>query len=347
MVAQFPGSHNTFVPDHAASNKLVVDFSRNPNRFAVNKYTQIVPVKKTVGYYLEMTVEERGRILNTDLSDFAWPDGKDAPEDFDGTEAFEFKAFRTERYKYGFRLGDLTIDQSSWDITAQHAGIKAQQAMTARTQLAVTALTTSGNYASSHRSAVASISGNTGTWAASTTARQDIKRSLNHAANQILLDTLAAVDVNDLIVVVNPTLARAMSECQEIVDHIKGSPDALAQVRGELPGRNAMFGLPDQLYGFPICVEATAKVTTRKGASSTTKAYVLGDSTAFMTARPGGLEGLYGAPSFSTCSIFMLEEMTVETKHDDDNRVTKGRVVENYDVVMTAPVSGFLFTSAQ
>jgi hypothetical protein len=42
--------------------------------------------------------------------------------------------------------------------------------------------------------------------------------------------------------------------------------------------------------------------------------------------------------------MFMLEEMTVETRQDPDNRLTKGRVVEDYATVMTAPVSGFLFT---
>jgi hypothetical protein len=38
--------------------------------------------------------------------------------------------------------------------------------------------------------------------------------------------------------------------------------------------------------------------------------------------------------------------MTVETLNDRDNRLTDIRVVENFDVVLTAPISGFLFTSA-
>lgn len=345
MVAQFPSAQNTFVKDHAASGNLVVDFSRNPKKFAVNNYTQIVPVDKVAGYYLEMTVEEAGRIINTDLSDFDWPDGAQAPADYDGTESFEWKDFRCNRKKFGFTLGDLTIDQASWDVVAQHSAIKAQQAMTARTQSAITALTTSGNYDASHTSAVASITGNTGTWSASTTARQDIKRSLNYAADLILRDTLAAVDVNDLMIVMSPGCAKDIALSQEVVDHIKGSPDALAQIRGELPNDNAIFGLPAKLYGFPVIVEKSVKVTSRKGATKASS-YILGDATPFMCARPGGLEGLYGAPSFSTCSMFIQEEMTTETKHDDDNRLTNGRVVETYDTVMTAPVTGFLFTSA-
>jgi hypothetical protein len=345
MVVQFPAASNVYVADHEASGRMTVDFSRNVNDFAVNTYTQLQPVTKTTGYYREVTIEEAGRLLNTNLSNFAWADGAPAPEGWDGTESFQWLAYRAERYQFAVSLGDLTIDQASWDIRNEYAAKKSQQAMTARTQLAITALTTAGNYAATHTASVAAISGNTGTWAASTTARQDIKRSLNHAANIILQDTLAGIDVNDLVLVMSPGCAKEMSECQEIVDHIKGSPDALAQVRGELPGKNAIYGLPDKLYGFPIVIEKTVKTTSRKGATKATS-FVLPDATPFMCARPGGLVGVFGAPSFSTCVVFMYEEMTVETLRDEKDRRTLLRVVENYDVVMTAPVSGFLFTSA-
>jgi hypothetical protein len=346
MVAQFPGSHNVFVRDHESSGRLVVDFSRNVKDFALNSYCQLQPAKKVAGYYREVTVEEAGRILNTDLAEFAWHDGTPAPNGYHGTESFEFKDFRCDRYTFGVTLGDLTIDQASWDIVNEYQAKKAQQAMTARTQAAITELTASGNYDATHTSAVSSISGNTGNWADSTVARQDIKRSLNFAADLILKDTLAAVDVNDLMIVINPTLAKDMAISQEMVDHIKGSPDALAQIRGELPGRNAIFGLPDKIYGFPVVVEKTVKVTTFKGASSTSKSYVLPSATPFMCARPGGLEGKFGAPTFSTCVIFMLEEMTTETLRKPEDRLTQVRVVENYDAKVVAPVSGFLFTGA-
>jgi len=86
-------------------------------------------------------------------------------------------------------------------------------------------------------------------------------------------------------------------------------------------------------------------VTSRKGATKATS-YVLAADTPVIVARPGSLEGVEGAPSFSTISIFSYEEMTVESKYDADNRKHKGRVVDDYGVVMTAPVTGFLFTGA-
>lgn len=348
MTVQYAAGQNTFVPNAEASGRLRIDFSRNVKDFALNRYAQIVPAKKTYGYYLNCTVEEAGRIINSDLAEFSWPDGADAPEDHDGTESFDWRDFRCERFKYGFRMGFQASDQADWDINDQHMNIKAQQAMTGRTLKAVTTLLTTGNYDSTHTSDIfgGSISGTSGKWDASTTARQDIKRSLNHAANLIMKDTLAAVNPEQLHLVLSPTLAIQMSQCQEIVDHIKGSPDALAQIRGDLPGKNVLFGLPDHLYGFPVEVEKTVRVSSRKGATRSAD-YVFTSTKAALISRVGGLEGKYGGPSFSTLTVFVYDkdDMTVETRRDEDNRVTKGRIVDNFVAKLTAPVSGFLFTN--
>lgn len=345
MAAAYPSAANVFVRDHAASGKMVVDFARNIKEFAVNQYMQIVPVKKTEGLYLKMTVEEAGRIQATDGANFLWADGQPAPEGNDGLESHEYLPYRTVRRAFPFLLGDLTIDQATWNILAQHSSIKSRQAMTMRTQLGISAMTDSSNYDSTHYVDVTAISGNTGAWNESTAARQDIKRSLNYAAELILKDTLNGVKLDDLMVVIGPNLAAGMAECQEIVDYLKHSPDALAQVRGELPGKNVLFGLPDKLYGYPICVEATYKVTTKKGAT-TARSAVLSSNTPFMCSRPGGLVGVADAPNFSTGVLFVQEEMTVETLRDAPNRRTLGRVVENLAPAVVAPASGVLFTGA-
>jgi hypothetical protein len=345
MPAVYPSASNVFVRDHDASNKMVIDFARNIKSFAVNRYMQIIPVKKIAGYYLEMTIEEAGRIQFTDLKNFVWYDGQAAPEGLDGTESFQYKEFTCVRYAYPFQLGDLTVDQASWDILAQHASIKARQAMTARTQLAVGVMTTTGNYDASHVLDVTTIAGNTGNWAQSTTARQDIKRSLNTAAELILDDTLAAVEPADFILVISSSLAAEIAQSQELVDYIKGSPDAYAQIRGELPNRNAFYGIPEKIYGFTVEVEATRKVTTRKG-QTTSRSQVLAKGTPFLCSRPGGLVGVADAPNFSTGVIFAQEEMTTETLRDAPNRRTTGRVVENLVSKVVAPASGILFTSA-
>lgn len=347
MAGVLPGGNNTFVPSHEASGKLCVDYSRNVKKFAINEYSQIVKAPKSVGYYMKATIDEGGRVIDDDANDSLWMDGENAPGGRDGTSEHEYKAFSTERRVFTFTLGDKGIEQATWDIVAQHAQRKAQQAMTVRTMKAVKAITTTGNHIASHVLDVTAMSGNTGTWAASTSARQDIHRSLDVARDLILDDTLAAVDIDDLYLVINSTLARQLAESQEIVDYIKGSPEALAQVRGELKGsnQNGEFGLPSKLYGLNLKVEKTRRVTTRKRATRAVT-QVLPTATPFITARPGGLSGTYGAPSFSALTCFMYEEMTAETKKDKDNRRTSGRVVEDYIFLLTAPEAAIMFQNA-
>ena len=121
MAAVYPGPQNVFVRAHEHSNKMVIDFARNIKKFAVNRYTQVVPTEKVGGYFLEMTIEEAGRIISSDLRNFMWFDGAPAPEGVDGRESFEYKPFSTIRYAYPFFLGDLTINQASWNILDQHS----------------------------------------------------------------------------------------------------------------------------------------------------------------------------------------------------------------------------------
>lgn len=347
-MAVFPGQSNAYVPE--LTDKLVVDFSRNIKKFPLNQYVQIVPTDKQTGYYLEITREEAGRLTNSDLRNFLWPDGHDSPAHHNEMESFNFKPYRTKRYNFGFRAGYLATQQAQWNLRAHNAGIKAEQAMRGRTQMVITKAVTSGSYDASHVSAVAggSIPGTSGKWDESTTARKDIKRSLDYAVEKIITDTLNGVDQEDLILVVSMGCARKISLAQEIVDMLKHSPHALAEVRGELPNRNVMFGLPSKLYGLTVVVENTVKTTTRKGASTVTKSPILADTTPFICSRVGGLasERADGSPSFSTHSLFMKEEMTVEEFDDPENRRVKNRVVEDYEAQVTAPVAGFLFTGA-
>lgn len=344
MPTSAPGQYGTFIPDHAATQGLVVDFSRNPSEFALAEWAQYVPVTKTEGRYVDMTVEQAGRILNTDGADFLWPDEGEAPTGYGNLETFSWSSYVTNRYAFPFRMGELAAEQASWDVLAHHARYSAQRCMTWRTQAAVTVATTSGNYAAANTSAVSSISGVTGKWDVSTTARKDIKRSFDHAAEIVLKGTLGAVKPEDMMIVMSPGCAKKIATSQEIVDHVKGSPSAEKELTKTLSRANR-FGLPEDLYGYKIVIEDAVKVTSRKGATKATS-YVLPDATPFMCSRVGGLEGLEGAPSFSTISIFMKEEMTVESKHDRDNRRHLGRCVDDFAAKGTAFISGFLFTAA-
>lgn len=352
------GAPNTYVPSTEATHNLIVDFSRNVQSFALNKWLHIVPVTKMVGLYTRMTVEEAGRLLSATGLNRLWLLGNDAPEHRGETEKFAFPTYRTNRYNFGFRIPKETAEEAAWDILAQHGRIIAQQAMTLRTQNAVTLVTTVGNWPAANTidvDSIPSMASSPAQWDVSTTARLSIKKAIRYGLQVIQKETLGGIKLGDVKLLVGPELAGAMAESQEIADFVKGSPDAIRYLKNEL-GPNAMYGLPQYLYGVEIIIEDAVKTASRKGASSITKEYVMGGDKACLLYRAGGSggksggnDGLVGpedsnaAPTFSTVTCFMKEEMTVETKYDDGNRVHKSRIVENYDIELTAPVSGFLF----
>lgn len=341
-VAAFPSAYNVYVPDTEATGNLRVEFSRNEKKFPLNQYIQIVPVKATTGLYWEATNEEAGRVLTDALH--AWPDGAPSPTGAGQTESFRTLDYRCTRYAYPVTLGDMTIEQASWDISASHLRIEMQKAMTLRTRQALSILTTSGNYASTHTSTVASICGSNETWATATSSNKNIQKSIHTALNVIEADTLSAVDVNDFVLVISPALALKMAASGEIADYLKSSPYASPVLKGDWAGPDTR-GLPERLYGVKVVIENSAQTTSRRGATAA-KSYIMGNASAALIARPGSLEGVNG-PNYSTVTMFSYEDMVTEKLNDAVNRRTLIRVTDNFDMKITAPVSGYLFTTCQ
>lgn len=338
-----PGSVNTYVPDHDATGNLIVSFSRNPNKFPLAKYAQYRPVKKTTGLYLRIKAEECGRILNSNLADYVWADGQDAPKRPE-TEEFRYEDYRTKRYAYPWQLGDKAMEEADWPVDNVNERVCAQKSMTARTLKVLTAMQTTGNWDATHVSDVSSIETNSGSWEDSTSARQDIKRSITYAVELIAKDTFSVVEIADLNLVMNPLTARRIGTSQEIVEFVKQQSSAPGILSHTDAWILEQYGLPARLYGLPIVIEDTVRVSTRRGASTQTKSYPLANGEAFVLARPGSIEAAGGnGPSFSTVTCFLKEEMTTWRKNDPDNRRTDGRVVDDFDCVMTAPVSGYWF----
>lgn len=343
-VAAFPSAYNTFVPDTESTGNLRVEFSRNPNDFRLNQYAQIVPCDKLTGLYQVTTTEEAGRIGN--MNEYLFPDGGVRPLGEGHSESFRYDDYRMKRYNYSVPLGDMTAQQASWDVIAQHLRFYAQKAMTARTYAAVTALTTTGNYTASHTSDVTSLNGASGTWAAATTSNLNIKRCINYGINQIEKDTLSAVDPSKLMLVISPEMAEKMAESGEISDYVKNSPYSGPVITGEWAGADQR-GLPATLYGVKVVIENTAYTTSRRGATAA-RSYVMGNASAALVARVGSLESTMG-PTFSSLTMFVHREydMLVEKVDDRQNKRTVAAVVDAFDVKLTSPASSFLFTGCQ
>jgi hypothetical protein len=344
MPAQFPGQFNTYVPNTESSKNLVADFSRNPEDFALPQYVQYIPVDKNKGFYTEMTVEMAGRIVNP--HDSRWADGDYQPRLTGSTEKFEFKPYQAQRHIYGFEIGEMAADQASWDILAQLARHAAQRAMTNRTLDLITFASNTSNYLSaSHVFNVASAPITlAGRLDAALSTNMDIKKTLDYCAEFIHIQTLGAVTQDQIMFVMNPTTARALSNTQELRDTVKQSPMAQQLIEAQL-GPWTQWGLPGELYGYKIIIENTVRVSTKKGAT-TSKDFVLGDGNILVMSRPGGLEGVEGAPSFSSYTAFIKDEMIVEQKHDQDNKLYTGRVIDTFDFRQTAPLASMIITNA-
>jgi hypothetical protein len=345
MTAAMPGQYNAYVPSHEATGKMVVDYARNEKRFTVNKWTKTVKVDKTHGLYRLEDFSQRSYIADTNGKNALWPDGQVAPTFRDNVMAGEWKNYFCQRYALGWTLGDMSIDQASWDLVAQHSSMVAQQHMILRTVQAAAIAQNSSNYAAANVLDVgAGGAGNTGRWDVSTTARTDIKRSIDAGVTALLDATYAAIELDDLYLVMNDETARKISVTQEIVDYIKGSPDAMAYIKGEMVKNNPNFNfnLPPKLYGVNLVIDDTRYTSAaRRATRSATRA--LNSDKPFLIARPGGLEGLAGAPNFSFLTNFVYEEMNVETMKDKNNRLTSGRVVDTRAFEVTAQQAGVLF----
>lgn len=349
----FPGATNVFIPstNREADGRLIVGFSRNKEKFSLPRYCQYTKVDAPAFYWMRIANQEQARVVNT--QDFMWPDGMNRPQQNRDTEAFAFVPARTERYDYGFTIGQKTVKYASWPIKEQHAQIKAQQAMTARTIRALAVLTTAANWNASgtydptgdlsanHTSATATALGVGGSVYSGTSTDPRLKKALDTIAVSVTLDTSAAVgDEPDVFkFLINPTTARKLSESAEVHDYLKSSPDALNELKtGQSP--NAKYGLPRYVYGYECVVDPTVRVTTRVGATLA-RSFCVADNALVFLSRVGGLEGVYGAPSFSTLTSFQLEEFTIETFDDPKNRLTEGHVVEDTVEVLTCPASGW------
>lgn len=330
------GGLNTYVPstNALATGALQVEFTRAVNTFPITKYAQIVPVNQMTGYYLRLNSDDNVRV--TDVNEFVWPLGNDRP--VGKMNEHDFVSFTCQRFAYPFYIPNETVKQAAWDVVAQHARAKAQLAMTSRSMRTATALTTSatfnavGNYYATGNA----ISG--GAWTTSTT--NVIQKGIQTALQRISLATGGAVrGETDVMLVISPTVANLLSQTSEVRDYVKNYPAALPFLQGA--ETFAKYGLPPNLFGVQVVVDDSVKVTTRKGAASTTRSFVYGNSAVFVS-RPGGLVGVEGSTSFATCQIFAFEDMTVENWDDPKDRRIEGRVIDNSTSEVVAPVSGVL-----
>lgn len=350
-MATFPGGSNTFVPSWDASGKLQVEFSRNPKSFAINDYVGLRTAKKETGYYMKVTPEEAARVV--DLADYVWPDGaagsRPGGQTNDNLEQFEWTDFRCTRYKYDYPIGYLAAEQADFDVLAMHGRIMAQKAMTLRSITALSTLTNSANWGNNTATATA-LGG--GLWDSSSATNQYILKTILEVNTRINKATLGVVRPGHLRLIINPILAARIRANAEIIDFIKQQGNA-----GEMLKGTSFFqkwGLPEYLYGIKLVIDDTVRISTRRNKSvESTKDYALATNQAVVVALTQDVDGETvrkpepgdGVATFDTITLFMKEDMTVESRDNPNDRRHEARIIDHFGCEMTAPATGFLITS--
>ena len=339
----YAGQLNTYAPLLELSGNLMIAFSRNVETFPLNKYISYTPTRLPFGEYLYFNPLDLGRVRNGQHG-AKWSPGNLRPQGFNNTLGFEARAFRAQRYAFNTSLDSLAVDVANWPIQKSHTEALGQEAMTHRTYQVNLAQTTAGNYPSTHVVASGTLASAPagGPLDGGSTSDPRILRALQNAALVIQADSAGRVKQGDLIAVVNAKTASKLARSRELREYIMQSSDARDQITGKNAGYNSRYGLPNTLYTFNVVVEDTFYNPNTRGAAGEADLPTFPDDTIWIGVRKGGLDSAEGAASYSTIHCFMYEDMTVESKSDEWNRVLHLGVVDFFDTKVTAPVTGFL-----
>lgn len=351
--------YNGYLPQ--ASNQ-VIEYIRTPSEFALNRYAQYVEAPAPVFTWPYVDPDQPVRIVNE--AEFAWEDGAPRPSGNANLLSYKWIPARAFRRSYPWALGDQAIEFTkkftNMDPKAQQAGQVASQAMTNRTNRVVSMLETAANWSGNTATATA-LNGGAGKW---NTASDDptqaqylaIKKSLLGAALVVTLGTNARVRIKNMKLVLSPGAAVIMSETGEIYNYIKyGVSGGLAPQEGTDRDMSELWGLPPKLYGIDLEVEDSPIVTVYANANGTVASIVTGtggrnwiksNTTAFLLSRVGGIDGAYGAPSFSTVQVYFVgPQMAAYEFHDAKDRRVTGFIDEQFLEVLAAPAAGYLITA--
>lgn len=351
MAFILPGPASVQIP--AAVPGLRIEYSRNPDKFHVNRVIQRIFSEKVVGKYLRIDVDEGMRLPDASTRE-TWPDGVRRPAPFKATH--EFPTYTMKRYSDNFDMGSLTIDQATWPIVQSHSAMAASKAMVRKTRIMEALVTDTTNGVQFF-----DIAGTVGgTWAAADTANQYILQTKNHAVGLIQDATNGQVREEEIICMMAKSTADVIGESPEYQDWLKRTAgqvtfDALRRSSGMHPS-----GIVSQggLYGIPVAVFDERMVTSPVGATKASRQYFSGlgiiDSKdvfkpAVFCVRQGGIDGAnvsmddearaVNAATFSSILEIWKEDMTVEAKTEAFHRITEAAVTTHYDVVLGTPTT--------
>jgi hypothetical protein len=333
---------------------IAVAYVRNPDEFALNRYVTYTESPQPTGLFTVLDPDQPVRIASK--AQFRWAPGTicPSPEGIGNTGNFLEVEYRCERFAYPY-----TIDQASLDnvdlFKAKPFFDKTilEQCMTDRTDDCIALLENPTNWGSNTASAN-TLNGGRGNWASASNDPASpnylaIKRTILAVLAAINLATSAKVRPKDMRCVVSPLLAIAMAETSEIQDYLSRNEQSYNVLTGDKPSVNAMWGIPDSLYGVEFVIEDATIVREPQNSAGTpatvNRMYIKPQSTAIFLSRKDGLDSAFGKKPYSTITMPWFKDLLrVDAEAMSWERIYRARVVDYRSFVLTAPAAGYLCT---
>lgn len=342
MPGQMPNGVNTLIPLFEASGHLQIKFSRNPKSFKLNTYTAQIAAPQARGAYLEFNPNDTIRLQ----SSHKWAYGTPASAGFENQQGFTQRNFFTQRYQFATTLDKFAVDIGSFDVQKVHSENLALKAMINRTNVSLATITNTANYGANTATATA-LAG--GFLDGGTTADPRLAKALYAAAAAIQKATAGRAGLAGARfgVLLSPNTATRLSVSREIREYVMQNPESLKLVTGENESfmDSASYMMPNRLYKFDIVVEDAFINTGNPESALDVNTTIMPDNVLIVYVVTGGFKKEYGAEDFSTFTQFVHEDMTVEYRADDWDRLIYLRVVDNFDFAITSPKSGYVITA--
>lgn len=347
-------ARNVFIPgyDPSSQARIIIDYVLNPKKFSLNNWVHVHPVTKIVGVYPKILAQDAIRVPFDDGSDAIWTDGtpSSAGVRHDGGVRRTNITYELERFRREGNVGHIQRDQSDFDEIKLEQNQLTSIQMTFRTIAAIKEALTTGNYPTNHTATATALGGNT--LDQGTINNPIIKKCLDAIRDRIFLDTNGMVELDDLNLILSPTLASTLSRSQEIRAYLAQQGRSYEVIKGETPDAKNSWSLPNPLYGFRPVIEKTPKVTTKRnqlasGSMDGTPEYCMPGDQILIAARPGSLVSEDGAANFSTVHILELKGQAFKVfmkDYGDEHKLTYIRVEDFFKVIIPAPESGYILT---
>lgn len=364
---QVPGARNVFLPGYSRQRQaeLIQAYSLDEERFRINRLVTLTNVDTLEGVYPKIYGPDRIRVEDPTGKDVVWPDGR--PINLYQHDTNVTKARRTnirwtmQRYLRKDTLGYLMIEQSPYDEVRLRQDELAMKTQLFRTLKTIAVMLTSANWGGALAAggrydtatnvdaaarAAGAIGGAATNWTSGSGSNPVMARNIGYMLSRVLLSTLGAVRLEDVVLVMNPNTAWMLSLSLEIRDFLRGFVGALEFIKGNSPAGGQWF-LPQPLFGVRVEIIETPKITGNPNNNADTPVFAWPDGVVGMFARPGAITSGIGGSPFSAVHIFQLNDHAFRPMQEDLGRIHQAvyvAVEDAFQPLVVAPESGFVVT---